>query len=133
MKIASNPIAKVDALSAAARTRTEAGYPVDDPVLPSQWHLINRGDRFARTGKSVVGADVQCEEAWKLSQGDPSIVVAILDEGICLTHPDLCNNLWVNEGEIYRSDKDNDGNGYAGDLHGFTAAGTVPDSHRIPF
>ena len=109
----------VDALSAAARTRTEAGYPVDDPLLPSQWHLINRGDRFARTGKSVVGADVQCEEAWKLSQGDPSIVVAILDEGICLTHPDLCNNLWVNEGEIYRSDKDNDGNGYAGDLHGY--------------
>ncbi len=107
------------ALNTAVRTRSEAGYPVNDPLLPSQWHLINRGDRFTQTGKSVVGADVQCEQAWKLSQGDPSIVVAILDEGVCLTHPDLCNNLWVNEGEIYRSDKDNDGNGYAGDLHGY--------------
>ena len=107
------------ALNAAVRTRAESGYPVNDPLLPSQWHLINRGDRFAQTGKSIVGADVQCEQAWTLSQGDPSIVVAILDEGVCLTHPDLCNNLWVNEGEIYRSDKDNDGNGYIGDLHGY--------------
>lgn len=106
-------------LNAAVRTRTESGYPVNDPLLPSQWHLINRGDRFAQTGKSIVGADVQCEQAWTLSQGDPSIVVAILDEGVCLTHPDLCHNLWVNEGEIYRSDKDNDGNGYIGDLHGY--------------
>lgn len=113
----------VEALKTAVCTRAgaEAGYPVDDPLLPRQWHLINRGNLFlgGEVAKSVVGADVQCEEAWKFSQGDPSIVVAILDEGVCLTHPDLCNNLWVNEGEIYRSDKDNDGNGYAGDLHGY--------------
>lgn len=107
------------ALAAAGRTRAEIDYPADDPLLPRQWHIINRGNLFSQVGKSIVGADVQCEEAWKLSQGDPSIVVAVLDEGVCLTHPDLKNNLWVNEGEIYRSDKDNDGNGYAGDVHGY--------------
>ena len=69
--------------------------------------------------KSIAGADVQCEEAWDLSTGDPSIIVAILDEGVCLTHPDLKENLWVNEDEIENSNEDNDGNGYAGDRHGY--------------
>lgn len=67
--------------------------------------------------KSVVGADVQCEEAWKLSTGDPSIIVAVLDEGVCLTHPDLQANIWTNEDEVDGSREDNDGNGYAGDVH----------------
>ncbi|MCM1150737.1 MAG: S8 family serine peptidase [Alistipes sp.] len=112
------------ALEAIARKATRAAddYPYDDPLLPKQWHLINRGDMFRPEGgeiKSVAGADVQCEEAWKLSEGDPSIVVAVLDEGICLTHPDLRANLWVNEDEIERSHEDNDGNGYAGDYHGY--------------
>ena len=106
-------------LQRRAGTRTTV-YPYNDALLPSQWHLINRGDMFLKEeAKSVAGADVQCEEAWKLTQGDPSIIVAILDEGVCLTHPDLKDNLWVNEGEIYRSQKDNDGNGYKGDLHGY--------------
>ncbi len=103
-------------------TRAAADYPYDDPLLPKQWHLINRGDMFCPEGgdcKSAVGADVQCEEAWKLSEGDPSIIVAVLDEGICLTHPDLQANLWVNENEIERSHEDNDGNGYTGDYHGY--------------
>ncbi|MDE5708545.1 MAG: S8 family serine peptidase, partial [Alistipes sp.] len=46
----------------------------------------------------------------------------------CLTHPDLKNNLWVNEGEIENSKEDNDGNGYAGDLHGYnfvTGSGAI--------
>lgn len=110
------------AMEAMTRISTRAaGYPYDDPLLPAQWHLINRGDMFLKDGavKSIAGADVQCEEAWKLSEGDPSIIVAVLDEGVCLTHPDLQNSLWVNEDEIERSKKDNDGNGYAGDYHGY--------------
>ncbi|MDE6711646.1 MAG: S8 family serine peptidase, partial [Alistipes sp.] len=108
------------AMKAAAATRA-GEYPYNDPQLPAQWHLINRGDLFQKDGinKSIVGADVQCEEAWKLSTGDPSIVVAVLDEGVCLTHPDLRNNLWVNEDETENSQEDNDGNGYAGDYHGY--------------
>lgn len=55
----------------------------------------------------------------KLSTGDPSIIVAVLDEGVCQTHPELRDNIWTNEDEIDGSKKDNDGNGYAGDIHGF--------------
>ena len=103
-----------------ARTRAAAGQRYDDALLPYQWHLVNRGDMFP--GKAIAGADVQCERAWDLSEGDPSIVVAVLDEGVFLEHEDLKYNLWTNEGEIYRSKADNDGNGYAGDYYGYNFA-----------
>lgn len=113
-------------LSALTRqTRAAAAeYGFNDALLPQQWHLVNRGTMFTGTEacgetKSVVGADVQCEEAWKLSTGDPSIIVAVLDEGVCLTHPDLQANIWTNEDEVDGSREDNDGNGYAGDVHGY--------------
>ena len=93
----------------ATRTGEASAYPFDDVLLPQQWHLVNRGNMFG--GKSIVDADVQCEQAWELSTGDESIVVAVLDEGVMIEHPDLKNNMWVNENEIYRSHKDNDGNG----------------------
>lgn len=108
------------AADAAKRMQTRAeGNLFNDPYFSYQWGLVNRGDLFADTGKAVVGADVQCENAWKMSTGDPSIIVAILDEGVCLEHPDLIPNLWHNEGEIYRSHEDNDGNGYEGDYYGY--------------
>ena len=106
-------------LSGAGSATRAGGYRYNDPMLQYQWHLINRGDMFADTGKSVAGADVQCEKAWEMSEGDPSIIVAILDEGVCLTHEDLKANLWVNEGEVYGDTKDNDGNGFNGDRYGY--------------
>ena len=71
--------------------------------------------------KFAPGYDIGMKTVWdeKKFYGDPSIVVAVLDEGLCLTHPDLRANLWVNEGEIYGSNEDNDGNGYAGDMYGY--------------
>lgn len=114
------PLSRAALEAAQQRTRAASEWPFNDGLLPLQWHLVNRGDMFLQeTPKSVAGADVQCEQAWKLSTGDPSIVVAVLDEGICLTHPDLERNLWINEGEIYRSHEDNDGNGYKGDVYGY--------------
>lgn len=102
----------------AMTTRAAAG---EDPLRDLQWHLINRGDMFT-TGeviKSVKDADVQCEKAWERTMGSPEVVVAILDEGIFVEHPDLKANMWVNEDEVERSKEDNDGNGYAGDIHGY--------------
>ena len=94
-----------------------AGASFNDPLLTEQWHLVNHGD--LRETKFVKDADVQVAEAWKMTTGDPSIIVAVLDEGVDVSHPDLKASMWVNEGEIYGSRDDNDGNGYAGDLHGY--------------
>ena len=89
----------------------------DDPLLSDQWHLVNNGN--LRPTKFIKGADVNVEKAWEMTTGDPSIIVAVLDEGVDVSHPDLQASMWVNEGEIWKSHEDNDGNGYAGDVHGY--------------
>ena len=100
-------------------TTKAAPAAFDDPLLGYQWHLVNNGDLGAT--KFIKGADVQVEKAWTELDctGDPSVIVAVLDEGVCVTHPDLKASMWVNEGEIYGSHEDNDGNGYAGDVYGY--------------
>ena len=92
-----------------------------DPFFHKQWYLVNDGTMFTKGEviKSVKDADLQCEKAWELSTGDESVVVAVLDEGIFIEHPDLKDAIWCNDDEIYRSDKDNDANGYVGDAHGY--------------
>ncbi len=89
----------------------------DDPYFSEQWNMVNDGD--LRPDKFIKGADVQVKDAWSMSTGDPSIIVAVLDEGVDVSHPDLKASMWVNEDEIWRSHVDNDGNGYAGDYHGY--------------
>ena len=99
--------------------KASSGNAFNDPLLSDQWNLVNNGD--LRQTKFLKDADVQVEKAWHELDctGDPSIIVAVLDEGVFVDHPDLKESMWVNEGEIWRSVEDNDGNGYAGDLHGY--------------
>ncbi len=52
------------------------------------------------------GCDVNALEAWKTCTGDPSIIVAILDEGVMYTHPDLKDNMWCNPGETAQGAQD---------------------------
>ena len=106
---------------AAAENATRATGAMNDPLLAAQWHLINRGDQFCEgeQTKSVRDADVQCEGAWARSTGDEQVIVAVLDEGVFVDHPDLKDNIWINENEVWRSHDDNDGNGYVGDRYGY--------------
>ena len=108
---------------AAPQTRAAVGF--NDPHLGKQWHYINDGDQTL-VPNSKQGADVNCAEAWKKCTGDPSIIVAVMDEGVMWAHPDLQANMWINEDEIYKSDKDNDGNGYKGDVYGYNFAQQTP-------
>ena len=77
--------------SEPAASRAQA-LPTNDPGLSRQWHYHNDGS----ISRSVAGADINLFEAWKLEMGDSRIVVAVLDEPLQLTHPDLKENLWIN-------------------------------------
>ena len=108
-------------------TRAAAEGEPNDPGFASQWHYRNLGEGnydFENLNNNHVGAKAGCDvnalEAWKTCKGDPSIIVAILDEGVMYTHPDLAANMWCNPGESVQGAKtDGDGNGYEGDLHGY--------------
>ena len=99
-----------------------SNHPFNDELYAHQWNLENDGTLFTKDNniKSIVGADVQTVEAWKKSKGDSSVIVAVLDEGIYVEHPDLAANIWVNEAEQDGSlDEDRDNNGYKGDKNGY--------------
>lgn len=83
----------------------------DDPSYPSQWALPKIGS----------------PAAWDLTTGSSDVLVATLDTGIDLNHPDLAGNIWTNPGEIPANGIDDDGNGYIDDVHGWNSVASSAD------
>jgi len=94
----------------------------NDPLYSSQWSLENSG----QTGGSS-DADVDAAAAWEIEDGDPSVIVAVLDSGSDHTHPDLSGNIWTNPGEIAGNGLDDDGNGKIDDTMGWDFDGNDND------
>jgi len=99
----------------------------NDPSFPVQWGLNN-------TGQAVLGvtgvpdADINGPEAWNLNTGHNNLVIAVIDTGVDILHPDIRPNLWVNTGELagfasidtwQPNGVDDDGNGYVDDIVGW--------------
>ncbi|MBO7190280.1 MAG: S8 family serine peptidase [Alistipes sp.] len=106
--------------------------PFDDPELPWQWHYYN--DASLDPELCVEGADINLLNAWKYTAGDNRVIVAVCDGGVMATHPDLKDNMWVNEAEKSGTKGvDDDGNGYVDDVYGYNfVAGNgnvTADSH----
>ncbi len=89
----------------------------DDPYLAQYgWNLHNTGAN-AYQQAAVAGADVDAPTAWPATQGQGA-VVAIVDTGFDSDHPDLAGSLWTNPTEACGA-ADTNGNGKAGDCHGW--------------
>ena len=105
----------------------------NDPYFNQMWGLNNTG----QNGGQFDG-DIDAEEAWDITTGGltsigDEIVVAVVDGGVDINHPDLISNIWVNENEIPNNGIDDDGNGYVDDINGWDAYsndGSIPsDNH----
>ena len=87
----------------------------NDTSFPSQWSLQNTGQNAGTSG-----ADVQFLQAWAMARRTTSeVVVAVVDTGMDITHPDLAANVWTNPAEIPGNLIDDDNNGYVDDVHGY--------------
>ena len=68
------------------RKKKACGF-FNDPMFDKQWGLYNDGSRGASYDK---GCDINVVPVWeRYGAGDPSVIVAVLDEGVQLDHPDL--------------------------------------------
>ncbi len=91
----------------------------NDPRYGEQYWLNNTGQNVPNVGPGVQGADINIETAWDISIGSRSVVVAVIDTGVEVAHPDLQNNIWINTGEIPGNGIDDDGNGFVDDVNGY--------------
>lgn len=93
-----------------------ATFP-NDPQFAQQWGLNNTGQ-----SGGTPDADIDAPEAWDITRGDNTLVVAVIDTGVDWTHPDLAANIWTNPGEVPGDGIDNDGNGFIDDVRGWDFA-----------
>jgi subtilisin family serine protease len=100
--------------------------PAGEPYWGELWGLENTGQNiyqgYPGTGGSP-DADIDARQAIGITTGDPSTVVAVIDDGVDLTHPDLGARAWSNPGESGAGREtngiDDDANGYVDDVHGW--------------
>jgi subtilisin family serine protease len=101
--------------------RRELQADPTDPGFKYEWGLHNRGQRIDGIDDvtGIVDVDIDGLEALRIEHGNSDIVVAVIDDGVDFTHPDLAARAWDNPGETPGDSVDNDGNGLVDDVHGW--------------
>ncbi len=105
------------ASNSRATRSDESDLIFNDTRLYDQWNYTNR----ANLDGFIAGVDVNIEPLWRSGiTGNSSIIIGVVDGGADWTHPDLIENLYVNEAELNGTPNfDDDGNGYIDDAYGF--------------
>jgi subtilisin family serine protease len=110
--------ADINAIPDESASGGDAGlnYVPNDPRYNEQWHYHNTGQQ-----SGTVDADIDLPEAWDITKGNSSVIVAVIDQGISFTHTDLAANMWPGNGYNFVN---NSSTLSPGD-HGTHVAGTI--------
>ena len=109
------------------------GSTPNDPLFTNMWGLVNTGQTVNGTA-GTTGADIKFLKAWALARPTSGTeIVAVVDSGVDIGHPDLVGNLWTNPGEIPHNGIDDDGNGYVDDYNGYDFGDGRPDPSDSAF
>jgi thermitase len=116
----------VESLMTGTIEENKTSSTPSDPLFDKLWGLNNTGSNepqrlMGQDNSGVSGADVEALKAWRVHQGSRKVVVAVIDTGIDYNHPDLRNNMWVNNKEVPGNGVDDDSNGYVDDVFGWNA------------
>jgi len=107
-------------IASAGQDASSPGVFPNDPYFPQEWHLHNTGQ-----SGGTPGADIRAPEAWKITTGDPNIIIAVIDTGVDTKHADLIDNL-VPGYDFYDNDAQPDpATGDMSNAHGTACAGLV--------
>lgn len=96
----------------------DSSIRIPNPVGPDSMEM--------RKTMAQKGVDINILPAWELyesAENKRDVIVAVIDTGIDVTHPDLADSMWVNSGEIPGDGIDNDNNGYVDDVYGWNFYG----------
>lgn len=117
----------VDIVEYVQSTTQTSVFPFNDPEASKQWHYYNPG---TKTG-TVVGSDINVVPAWEVTTGRTDVIVAISDGGLQRNHPDITQNIWLNQAEVNgKPGVDDDGNGYVDDIYGYNFV-VGPDGYSM--
>lgn len=89
-----------------------------DPLFGNQWSHRNTGQ-----SAGTVDADVDTSWAWDITQGGAGTIIAVIDSGFDMTHPDLTPNFWQNPAEVANGLDDGDANVFVDDINGWDFTG----------
>jgi subtilisin family serine protease len=101
----------------AKRSRRSAQLPTtpNDPQFAAQWALANTGQ-----GGGVPGSDINAIGGWGKTTGSRDTIIAVIDTGVDINHPDLADNIRVNKREEKgKKNEDDDRDGYVDDINGW--------------
>ena len=108
---------EVSPAAVAKAAKAASTMPFNDPLLNDQWHYNNDG----HIAGTKAGADANVFKAWETGvTGSKDVLVAIIDGGFQVDHPDLKDNVWINEAELNgQPGVDDDGDGFVDDIYGY--------------
>lgn len=90
----------------------------NDPYFATQQYGLRNTGTQPSYDQGTADADIDMDAGWDFTTGDSSVVLAILDTGLDLVHPEFEDRIWLNPGEEF-DDVDNDSNGFVDDGFGW--------------